>query len=65
MLIDNAGLKGMSVGGAIVSDKHANFINNLGGAAADDVVELIKKIQKKVKEKFSKKLELEIKIVGE
>lgn len=64
-LIDKSGLKGVSVGGAIVSDMHANYINNTGDATADDVIKLIKKIQKKVKKKFSKNLELEIKIVGE
>ena len=64
-LIDKAGLKGMFVGGAVVSNLHANFINNSGNATASDVLQLIKKIQKKVKEKFNKKLELEIKVIGQ
>jgi len=63
-LIDEAGLKGASVGGAVVSKLHANFINNTGTATAEDVLKLIKKIQKKVKEKFNKNLELEIKVIG-
>ncbi|MFH0947380.1 MAG: UDP-N-acetylmuramate dehydrogenase [Elusimicrobiota bacterium] len=63
-LIDEAGLKGASVGDAMVSKLHANFINNTDNAKADDVLKLIAKIQKKVKEKFNKKLELEIKVVG-
>lgn len=64
-LIDRAGLKGASVGGVVVSKLHANYINNTGNATAEDVLKLIKKIQNKVKEKFSKNLELEIKVVGE
>lgn len=63
-LIDRTGLKGASVGGAVVSKLHANFINNTGNATAEDVLKLIAKIQKKVKEKFLKTLELEIKMVG-
>lgn len=63
-LIDEAGLKGASVGDAVVSKLHANYIDNIGNATADDVLNLIKKIQKKVKEKFNKNLELEIKILG-
>lgn len=62
-LIDRAGLKGASAGGAVVSKLHANFINNTGSATAKDILQLIGKIQKKVKEKFSKTLELEIKII--
>ena len=64
MLIDKAGLKGTKIGGAVVSDIHANYINNTGDASADDVLKLIQIIKSTVKEKFSKELELEIKIVG-
>ncbi|MFH1541126.1 MAG: UDP-N-acetylmuramate dehydrogenase [Elusimicrobiota bacterium] len=64
-LIDEAGMKGASIGGAVVSKIHANFINNTGTATAEDVLSLIEKIQKKVEEKFNKKLELEIKVIGE
>ncbi|MDO8735125.1 MAG: UDP-N-acetylmuramate dehydrogenase [Elusimicrobiota bacterium] len=63
-LIDRTGLKGASVGGAVVSKLHANFINNTGNATAEDVLKLIANIQKKVKEKFLKTLELEIKVVS-
>ncbi|MDD5686812.1 MAG: UDP-N-acetylmuramate dehydrogenase [Elusimicrobia bacterium] len=63
-LIDKAGLKGVSVGDAVVSGLHANYINNTGNATASDILKLIKIVQKKVKDKFSKKLGLEIKIIG-
>lgn len=64
-LIDEAGLKGYSIGGAKVSEKHAGFIINTGNATAKDIIELIKYVQDKVYEKFGKKIELEIKILGE
>jgi UDP-N-acetylmuramate dehydrogenase len=64
-LIDAAGLKGTRIGGAMISDKHANFIINTGKATANDVVELISLIKKKVHNKFSVNLELEIFKVGE
>lgn len=64
-LIDDAGLKGYSIGGAKVSEKHAGFIINTGNATAKDIIELVKYVQDKVYEKFGKKIELEIKILGE
>jgi UDP-N-acetylmuramate dehydrogenase len=64
-LIEDAGLKGFQIGGAKVSEKHAGFIVNTGGATAEDVLALIKYIQKNVKEKFNVELETEVKIVGE
>lgn len=63
-LIDEAGLKGYSIGGAKVSEKHAGFIINTGNATAKDIIELVKYVQDKVYEKFGKKIELEIKILG-
>ncbi|MBU3934881.1 hypothetical protein KKC00_02900, partial [Patescibacteria group bacterium] len=63
-LIDKSGLKGMEMGKAKVSDKHANFIVNLGGAKAKDVVKLIKMIKQKVKSKFGIELEEEIQYLG-
>ncbi len=62
-LIDECGLRGLSVGDAIVSDKHANFILNKGGALANDVLTLVQLIKEKVYAKYNKKLELEIEIV--
>ena len=63
-LIENAGLKGKSIGGAMVSPKHAGFIINTGGATAQDVKELIRYIKKTVFEKFGVLLECEIKTLG-
>lgn len=62
LLIELCGLKGMTVGGAKISDEHANFIINSGNASSDDVIALIDLIKKTVKEKFLIGLEEEIKI---
>ena len=62
-LIDDAGLKGYTVGGAAVSAKHAGFIVNMGGATAGDVLLLSKHIETVVYEKFGVKLEREVKYV--
>ncbi|HPJ66917.1 MAG TPA: UDP-N-acetylmuramate dehydrogenase [Desulfobacteraceae bacterium] len=64
-LIENAGLKGKRIGGAMISDKHANFIVNAGGAKAKDILDLLHLAQKSVKEKTGIELEPEIEIIGE
>lgn len=64
-LIEDAGLKGFSVGDAQVSEKHCGFVINTGDATAEDVLLLIRHIQKVVADRFGVKLETEIKIVGE
>jgi UDP-N-acetylmuramate dehydrogenase len=64
-LIESAGLKGLTIGGAQVSDKHANFIVNLGKARAADVLALMDAIREKVLETHRIRLEPEIKIIGE
>jgi UDP-N-acetylmuramate dehydrogenase len=64
-LLDKVGLKGFRVGQACFSDKHANFILNLDGANACDVLELIKIAKVKVKEKFGIDLQEEIFYIGE
>ena len=64
-LIDEAGLKGYQIGGAKISEKHAGFVINTGDATSQDVLNLVKYIQDKIYEKFQKKIELEIKILGE
>jgi UDP-N-acetylmuramate dehydrogenase len=64
-LIEDAGLKGFRVGNAQVSEKHANFIVNLGGASAADVLKLMEIIREKVLDVSQVRLEPEIKIIGE
>ena len=64
-LIDEAGLKGYKVGGAQVSEKHAGFIVNVDNATAKDVIELTDYIKEKIEEKFGKKINLEIQMIGE
>jgi len=64
-LIDQAGLKGLAVGDAVVADRHANFILNMGRAAAADVRELAERVRGAVKDKFGIELEYEIRIVGD
>ena len=63
-LIDEAGLKGFSVGGASVSDKHAGFVVNTGGATCKDVIELMSIVTAKVKEHSGVTLSPEIKYIG-
>lgn len=58
-LIEGAGLKGFSIGGAMVSEKHANFIVNAGGATGLEIVQLIDRVRNDVKEKYQVNLVLE------
>lgn len=62
-LIEQCGLKGLSVGGAQVSEKHAGFIINRGGASGADVLELIRQVQSRVLEETGVRLEPEIRIL--
>ncbi|MGH7431067.1 MAG: UDP-N-acetylmuramate dehydrogenase [Candidatus Methylomirabilales bacterium] len=64
-LVEKAGLKGVRVGGACISPKHGNFIINLGGATATDILALIDLMQRQVREKMQVELELEVRVVGE
>jgi UDP-N-acetylmuramate dehydrogenase len=64
-LIEQAGLKGCKIGGAQVSEKHAGFIINAGGATATDVLSLIKEVQRQVNAKYGVKLQPEVRIIGE
>jgi len=64
-LIDQAGLKGLTVGGAQVSTKHAGFIVNTGGATANDVLTLIKEVQSRVHDIYGIDLQPEVRILGE
>ena len=61
-LIDRAGMKGLKIGGAVVSEKHANFIIAEKGCTSSDVIKLIETIQQKIKEQFDIELELEVEI---
>lgn len=64
-LIEDAGLKGFSVGGAQVSEKHCGFIINRENATSSDIIELCRQVRDKVKAKFGVELEMEIKRLGE
>lgn len=64
-IIDEAGLKGLTLGGARVSEMHGNFIVNLGSATARDIIGLIGLVRERVREKTGIDLEPEVKIIGE
>ena len=64
-LIEDCGLKGFAVGGAQVSEKHAGFVINKGGATASDIYNLCKEVEKRVKAEFGVSLEMEVKLLGE
>lgn len=63
-LIEQCGLKGFQMGGAQVSEKHANFILNKGGATSNDIYSLINHVQQTVLEKTGVKLEREVRFIG-
>src|SRR5574341_450886 len=64
-LVEAAGVKGMRIGGAMISEKHGNFFVNLGDARAADVLALIALAQERVRATTGVELELEIRVVGE
>lgn len=64
-LIDKTGLKGLKVGGAMVSEKHAGFVVNAGGATAEDVLNLIEEVKRRVREAHGVILTPEVRIIGE
>lgn len=64
-LVDAVGLKGHRIGGAMWSDVHANFVVNLGGARARDVLTLVNLARSRVKERFGIVLETEVRLLGE
>ena len=64
-LIQDAGLKGLTVGGAQVSELHSGFIINRGGASASDIIDLMHLVQNVVYDKFGVKLEPEVRIIGD
>lgn len=64
-LIEDCGLKGTAIGGAVVSPKHANFIVNTGAATAADIEALIARVKQTVKEKHGVELVTEVRVIGE
>lgn len=64
-LIQDAGLRGYQVGGAQVSEKHCGFVINRGKATANDVMQLCRDVQEKVKEEFGVTMEMEVRTIGE
>ena len=64
-LIDNTGLKGLKIGGAQISTKHAGFVVNSGNATAQDVLDLIKEVQDRVYKEKGVRLYPEVRIIGE
>jgi UDP-N-acetylmuramate dehydrogenase len=64
-LVEAVGLKGHRIGGAAVSERHANFVVNLGAATAGDVVALVRLMRARVEERFGVVLETEVRLVGD
>lgn len=64
-LIEEAGLKGLRVGDAMVSPKHSGFIVNLGNATARDIYRLIQEVEERVRNRFNVQLEREVKLIGD
>jgi UDP-N-acetylmuramate dehydrogenase len=64
-LIQDAGLKGVRRGRVEVSNVHANFFVNLGGATASEVMQLVTQVQDRVRERHGVVLELEVQLVGQ
>jgi UDP-N-acetylenolpyruvoylglucosamine reductase len=65
VLLDEAGCRGLTVGGARFSDKHANFVENMGDATTADVIELMGEGRQRVRERFGVELEPEVQFLGE
>ncbi|HEU4962551.1 MAG TPA: UDP-N-acetylmuramate dehydrogenase [Bacilli bacterium] len=65
LLVEQAGLKGTTVGGAQISELHGNFIVNIGGAKAADVIALIELVQQTLLQKYGYDMHPEVRIVGE
>ena len=63
-LIENCGLKGFRIGNAEISEKHANFIVNLGGASAIDVLQIMHRIEEEVQSKFGVMMEFAVRMLG-
>ena len=64
-LIEQTGLKGLAIGDAQVSEKHAGFVVNVGNATASDVLDLIQEVQRRVLSEHGVQLEPEVRMIGE
>ncbi len=64
-MLELCGLKGHRIGGALVSPKHANFIENAGGATSEDCIALMAEARRRAREQFGVALEREVVFVGE
>jgi UDP-N-acetylmuramate dehydrogenase len=65
MLLEQAGCRGLQVGGARFSVKHANFVENMGDATTADVLELMREGRRRVRERFGVELEAEVQVLGD
>jgi UDP-N-acetylmuramate dehydrogenase len=65
MLLEAAGCRGLRVGGARFSEKHANFVENMGDATTADVLELMREGRRRVREQFGVELEAEVQLLGD
>ena len=65
VLLDEAGCRGLTVGGARFSEKHANFVENMGRATTADVIALMGEGRRRVRERFGVELEPEVQILGD
>jgi UDP-N-acetylmuramate dehydrogenase len=65
MLLEQAGCRGLQVGGARFSDKHANFVENMGDATTADVLALMREGRRRVRERFGVELEAEVQVLGD
>ncbi len=65
VLLDEAGCRGLGVGGARFSDKHANFVENTGAASTADVIALMAEGRRRVRERFGVELEPEVQLLGD
>jgi UDP-N-acetylenolpyruvoylglucosamine reductase len=65
MLLEQAGCRGLQVGGARFSEKHANFVENMGDATTEDVLNLMREGRRRVRERFGIELEAEVQLLGE
>jgi UDP-N-acetylmuramate dehydrogenase len=65
VLLDEAGCRGLAVGGARFSEKHANFVENMGDATTTDVIALMGEGRRRVRDRFGVELEPEVQFLGE